>query len=68
MKPSQLKAEHERLAKVKLRKMARSIPDNARLTNILLRFDGPFQRDLYSRLVPHLKFKAAPLEAINGIV
>lgn len=65
MKPAQLKAEQERLAKVKLRKMARRIPDNAVLANILLSFERPFRVDFYNRIVPHLKFDPIPLEALD---
>ena len=66
MKPAREKAEKERLAKVKLRKYARQIPDNAVLTNILLSFpENPFRRQFYNQIRPFLKFDPVPLETIN---
>lgn len=67
MKPKQVKAETERLAALRLRKLARQIPDNAKLVNILLQYDKPFRRDFYNRVKPYLKFEPAALEIINGI-
>ena len=65
MKPARIKAERERLANIKFRQMIRRIPDNAALTNILLRFEEPFRSIWYHRAAPLLKFKAVPLETIN---
>ena len=67
MKPSQIKAGEERRAKVKLRRLARKIPDNARLINILLQFEPPFRVHFYAKVQPYLKFKPVPLEEINGL-
>lgn len=64
MKPKQIAAETERLAKVRLRKYARRIPDNATLLNILLGLEKPFRYDFYHRIRPHLRFEPIPLEAI----
>lgn len=65
-KPAHQKAETERIAKVRFRKWARRIPDNAALANILLGFqDKPFRREFYWRIKPLLKFDPIPLEAID---
>ncbi len=64
MKPKREAAERERRAKAQLRKMARKIPNNLSLANILIQFEKPFQRDFYYRVLPFLRFKPAPLEVI----
>jgi len=67
MKPARAKAEKERLAEVKFRKLIRRVPDNATFVSILLGFDDkPFRADFYRRAVPYLKFEPIPLEAVNG--
>ena len=66
VKPARMKAEKERQAKVKLRKWARRIPNNAAFMNVLLSFtDKPFRRQFYDRIIPYLKFKPIPLETLN---
>ena len=67
MKPNRIAAEKERKAKVRLRRMARSIPDNATLTRIVMSFpERPFRADFYRRIAPNLKFKPLPLEVIEN--
>lgn len=67
MKSNYLKVEKERLAKVKLRRWARRIPNNAALVNILNGFpDKPFRRQFYNRIKPLLRFEPVPLEVLDG--
>lgn len=66
MKAAKLKAEQERLAKVKMRKWARRIPDNAMFAKIIRQFpELPFRADFYRNITPYLKFTPVPLEQIN---
>lgn len=68
MKPGYLKREKERQAKVKLRRMARSIPDNATLIRIILAFpERPFRKDFYRRIVKDLRFTPVSLEVIENV-
>ena len=66
MKPNRLAAEKERKAKVKFRRLARKIRDNAMLVNILLSFpDKPFRGEFLRRVAPHLKFTPIQLEDLD---
>jgi hypothetical protein len=64
VKPKQFAAEKERLAKARLRKYARQIPDNETLLNILLGLEKPVRYNFYYKVKPHLRFDPIPLEAI----
>ncbi len=66
MKPAQSKAERERLAKIKMRRWVRQIPDNAALMNLLLQMEKPFRADFLRVATPFLKFKPISLEVVNG--
>ena len=68
MKPSQVKAERERKAKIEFRKLARRIPDNEALKEIVLKLadQRPVQEGFWRNIVPHLKFKPIPLETIRN--
>ena len=67
MKPARAKAEAERRAKIELRKFARMVSDNAKLTNIILKLDRPTGSALYRKMRPYLRFEPIALEAINGL-
>lgn len=66
MKPKQIAAEKERRARAKFRVMARRIPDNAVLTNILLQMEKPIRAALLRNLTPHLRFRPISLEDLHG--
>jgi len=65
MKPSRAKAEKERLAKVRMRHIARLINDNAHLINILAGMEKPLSRDFLRVVTPFLRFKPAPTEFLE---
>lgn len=67
MKPASIRAESARRAEVQARKLARAIPDNAKLVNILAQLEKPLRRDFYHRFKPYLKFVPVPLETINEL-
>lgn len=67
MKPAKAKAEAERRAKREFYKIARKIPDNAVLTNIILGIpERPIQEGFYRNVKNLLRFKAIPLEVIRN--
>ena len=66
MKPHQLKAERERRAKVKMRDMARRIPNNEVLARMLLQMEKPFRHEFMRVIRPHLKFIPIRLEVLDG--
>lgn len=68
MKPGQIKARRERKAKVQFRKIARRIPDNVALANILLGLANqrPIQEGFYRNVRQHLRFTPITLEAIRN--
>ncbi len=66
MKPHQLKAEKERRAKVKMRELARKIPNNEALVRILLGLEKPLRADFYRIVSKHVRFVPIRLEALNG--
>ena len=67
MKPAKLKAERERKAKIKFRKLARRIPDNDALKEIVLKLadQRPVQEGFYRNIVPHVRFAAITLQEIR---
>jgi hypothetical protein len=68
MKPAKLKAERERRAKIEFRKLARQIPDNEKLKEIVLKLadQRPIQEGFYRNVVPFLKFAPIPLQEIRN--
>lgn len=66
MKPARVKAEKERIARIRLRKIARQIPDNESFVTILLQMPNkPFRREFYARIRRYLKFEPVALEALD---
>ena len=66
MKPQQLKAHKERVAKVRFRAWARRIPDNGKLASVLLNFsEKTLRAEFYRRVTPYLRFKPIPLESLE---
>lgn len=66
MKPAQRRAEIERKNKIKFRKIARKIPDNATLLNIMLQLtERPIREGFYRNIKPFLRFQPIPLEEIS---
>jgi benzoyl-CoA reductase/2-hydroxyglutaryl-CoA dehydratase subunit BcrC/BadD/HgdB len=56
MKPARIKAERERKAKREFYKIARKIPNNAVLSNILLSIqDQPIREGFLRNVKPHLR-------------
>lgn len=65
-KPHQLRAARERIAKAEFYTLAKRIPNNAVLTNILLAItERPIREGFYRNIVPHLKFKPIELEDLS---
>ena len=65
-KPQRIRAESDRLAKVRLRGFARRIPNNSALVNMLAQFEGPFRRDFFLRIKPFLRFKPESWEVLTS--
>ena len=68
MKPAKLKAERERKAKIEFRRLARRIPDNEALKEIVLKLadQRPVQEGFFRNIAPHLKFTPIPLQEIRN--
>lgn len=68
MKPERIRAERERKAKIEFRRLARRIPDNESLKEIVLKLadQRPIQEGFFRNIVPHLRFQAIPLEEIRN--
>ena len=69
MKPAKLKAERERKAKIEFCKLARRIPDNEALKEIVLKLadQRPVQEGFYRNIVPFIqKFTPLSLREIRN--